>query len=379
MNIIFLTTNYSLQTSGGIGSYIHTTGNGLVRAGHKVTVVSPVITERNGGLYSLCKIRSEVNALRRRLELSKIFYSKLLELNDDNPIDVVEATDWGMEAFDSRIGNKFPVVMRLHTPNSVVDKLNGYSRLKDSTLVNESEAEYFLKVKYLSSPSKAMAQLAIDHYSVDKNSVKVINNPVDIFCKQTCKPFLKNSGVTRIGFLGRLETRKGVYVFAESLKLIFDQIDNVESCFIGPDTRLSKGSTGNELRKSLSPWSERVSFTGHLDGVEKLAAIENCDLIVLPSLWENFPYACLESLVLGKYVIATQGSGFDEIITPGINGTLVTPGDSKALSDAVINALAEKKHHVNFDNRKVVERFSVNKIIPEIRNYYKWVKETHGH
>ncbi len=379
MNIIFLTTNYSLRTSGGIGSYIHTTGNWLVRAGHNVTVVSPVITKRYNGLYSLCRVESEVVASRRRLELSKIFYSKLIELNNEEPIDIVEATDWGMEAFDSRISNRFTVVVRLHTPNSVVDKLNGYSRLKDSCLVNESEAEYFLNAKYLSSPSIAMAQLTIDSYKVNKSSVKVINNPVDIFYELEGKPFVRNSDVTRICFLGRLEPRKGVYVFAESLKLIFDQIDNVECCFIGPDTRLKKGSTGNELRKILSQWSERVFFTGHLDGAEKLAAIENCDLVVLPSLWENFPYACLESLVLGKHVIATNGSGFDEIITPGINGTLVTPGDSLTLSKAVIEVLANKKHLVKIDNRNIIARFSADKIMPEIENYYKWVKKTCGH
>ncbi len=379
MNIIFLTVNYSLRTSGGIGSYIHTTANGLARAGHSVTVVSPVITERVDGLYSLCRIEPEVEASRRRLELSKIFYSKLVELNEIKPIDVVEATDWGMEAFDSRMGDQFAVVVRLHTPNSVVDRLNGYSRLKDSSLVNESETEYFSNAKYLSSPSKAMERLVVDNYRVDKNNVKVINNPVDIFQEQKYKPFAKKTDSIRIGFLGRLEPRKGVYVFAESLKPVFDQMDNVESCFIGPDTRLNKGSAGNELRKMLSLWSEMALFTGHLDGAEKQAAIESCDLIVLPSLWENFPYACLESLVLGKYVIATYGSGFDEIITPGINGDLVAPGDSKALAKAVIDALAGKKHLVKVDNRNVIERFSVDKIIPELTDYYKWVKETSGH
>ncbi|MBF8278270.1 MAG: hypothetical protein HW390_3343 [Candidatus Brocadiaceae bacterium] len=86
MKIVFLTVNYSLITSGGIGSYLHTAANGLVSCGHDVTVMSPVIVEREDALYSVCKIESDVDASTRRIELSKIFTEDLLRLNDKTPI-----------------------------------------------------------------------------------------------------------------------------------------------------------------------------------------------------------------------------------------------------------------------------------------------------
>lgn len=82
-------------------------------------------------------------------------------------INIVEATDCGMEGYDCLDKDEFATIVRLHTPNSVVDKLNGYSRLKDSAVVNERECECFYKAKYLSSPSKAMAALTVKQWNVN--------------------------------------------------------------------------------------------------------------------------------------------------------------------------------------------------------------------
>lgn len=378
MKIVFLTVNYSLITSGGIGSYLHTAANGLVSYGHDVTVMSPVIVGREDALYSVCKIESNVDASTRRIALSKIFTHELLRLNDKTAINIVEATDWGMEGYDCLNRDEFATIIRLHTPNSVVDELNGYSRLKDSALVNKLEGEYFSKANYLSSPSKAMAVLAAKEWNVDIGKIKVIHNPVETATSRTHRAVGANSGVIRLGFLGRLEPRKGVYVLAEALRSVFSETNNLEVCFIGPDTRLGDGSVGRNLRKSLRPYTNKVQFTGHLGGSRKQDALESCDMIVLPSLWENFPYACLEAMAAGKYVIATSGSGFEEMITPGINGILVSPGDSKALSQAIIDSLNRKTYHIGINNNEYVNNFQTKNIIPKMVEYYQWILQEKG-
>jgi len=63
--------------------------------------------------------------------------------------------------------------------------------------------------------------------------------------------------------------------------------------------------------------------------------------VVLPSLWENLANTCLETMALGRPVLATNGSGFEEVLTDGLNGILVPPGDSVALARAACAALAD--------------------------------------
>jgi glycosyltransferase involved in cell wall biosynthesis len=58
--------------------------------------------------------------------------------------------------------------------------------------------------------------------------------------------------------------------------------------------------------------------------------------VVLPSLVDNLPNACLEAMALGKPVIGTSGASFEELLTDGISGFLVPPGDPRALADRII-------------------------------------------
>lgn len=59
------------------------------------------------------------------------------------------------------------------------------------------------------------------------------------------------------------------------------------------------------------------------------------DATLLPSDWENFPHAVVESLAQGTPVIATAVGGVAEIVEHGRTGWLVPPGDREALRGAL--------------------------------------------
>ena len=83
-------------------------------------------------------------------------------------------------------------------------------------------------------------------------------------------------------------------------------------------------------------------------------------------------------MAAGKYVIATSGSGFEEMIMPGINGILVPPGDSKALSQAIIDSLKQKAYHIGIHNNEYVNNFRTKNIIPKMVEYYQWILQEKG-
>jgi UDP-glucose:(heptosyl)LPS alpha-1,3-glucosyltransferase len=59
------------------------------------------------------------------------------------------------------------------------------------------------------------------------------------------------------------------------------------------------------------------------------------DVFVLPTIYDPFSNACLEALAAGLPVITTNANGFSEIITDGMHGSICSPGDRRALVEAL--------------------------------------------
>lgn len=87
--------------------------------------------------------------------------------------------------------------------------------------------------------------------------------------------------------------------------------------------------------------ADRVKFLGHRTDVRDLLA--NCDVFVLPSLYEGFSLAILEAMAAGKPVIATQVGGTEEAVIDGVTGLLVPPSDSASLAAAIRSVVKDRE------------------------------------
>jgi UDP-glucose:(heptosyl)LPS alpha-1,3-glucosyltransferase len=73
-----------------------------------------------------------------------------------------------------------------------------------------------------------------------------------------------------------------------------------------------------------------------LGAVEDLPLIFSAaDVFTLPTIYDPFSNACLEATAAGLPVVTTTANGFSEILTPGIHGDIVEPGDVTALAKAL--------------------------------------------
>ncbi|HEX6099074.1 MAG TPA: glycosyltransferase [Thermoanaerobaculia bacterium] len=79
--------------------------------------------------------------------------------------------------------------------------------------------------------------------------------------------------------------------------------------------------------------ADRVRWAGFRTDVDALLA--GCDLFVHPSLDDAFPTVLLEAMAAGLPIVASRVGGIPEIVTPGVTGELVPPGDPKALASAI--------------------------------------------
>ena len=84
-----------------------------------------------------------------------------------------------------------------------------------------------------------------------------------------------------------------------------------------------------------------VRWDGWLDEDAKRDALSRADIVTLPSVSEGLPLALLEAMAAGRAVVATRSGGMPEVVTDGVDGYLVQPGDAVALSSALRRLAAD--------------------------------------
>jgi glycosyltransferase involved in cell wall biosynthesis len=149
------------------------------------------------------------------------------------------------------------------------------------------------------------------------------------------------SGRTNLIVLGQLYRPKGVHFLLEALAKIVPEYPDLRLYIVGDEVLPEFKPYRAELdaiiaRHGLEPY---VAFTGwRTDAMDLLCRM---DIVIHPSLAEGFGRAVLESMALGRAVIASRVGGLREIIKDGVNGFLVDPGDVNAIADRLRRLLAD--------------------------------------
>ncbi|MGI8904031.1 MAG: glycosyltransferase [Solirubrobacteraceae bacterium] len=138
----------------------------------------------------------------------------------------------------------------------------------------------------------------------------------------------------RILYAGRLERRKGVQNLIRAATGI-DRGD-FRLTLLGADT--DTGPLGVSMREQLRlavAGDERIELRAPSDRATVAETIRAHDVVVIPSLWECWPYAALESLYLNRPILATPVGGLLELVAPGRSGWLAGGTDAIALEDSL--------------------------------------------
>ena len=104
-------------------------------------------------------------------------------------------------------------------------------------------------------------------------------------------------GINNILYVGRLHPLKGVKYLIRALP------KGVKLVIIGKDE-----GEGVTLKALAAKLGAEVEFRGVVPEEEKAAAMRECDLLVLPTLSENYGLVVEEALMCGKRVITTDGA-----------------------------------------------------------------------
>ncbi len=93
-----------------------------------------------------------------------------------------------------------------------------------------------------------------------------------------------------------------------------------------------------------------VTLTGLIPPRQVMAWLREMDIFALPSLHEGSPCALMEAMGCGLAVVATNVGGIPDLVTDGVNGSLVEPGDSEALAEKLISLSHDARLRVRLGN-----------------------------
>ncbi len=202
--------------------------------------------------------------------------------------------------------------------------------------------------------------------SISKNSrIKPIFNPVK-FPKKVAFSQRDSAGIL---FLGKLGAGKGIYDLLHAVASIVPRHPDVH-LFLGGDGEL------DQVRAAASDLGigAHVTILGWVGEAEKAALLRRAAVFVLPSYAEGLPMSMLEAMAAGMPVIGTPVGGIPEVVTDGLEGYLVPPGDIAALLVALKRLLDDaslRERMGQAAREKIASTFAVMHILPQVERLYQ--------
>jgi glycosyltransferase involved in cell wall biosynthesis len=166
-------------------------------------------------------------------------------------------------------------------------------------------------------------KLEVFPYGIKVNDLDNAVDPAHVRAELGVKGFV-------LGLVGRLEEQKGQRYLLAAVPNLSREIPNLTVLLVG------EGREQEALRRQAEELgiAPLVHFLGTRRDLPRL--FRAMDVFVQPSLWEGLPLTLLMAMGARLPVVGTRVSGVTEIIEDGKNGRLADPGDSQAITAAIL-------------------------------------------
>jgi glycosyltransferase involved in cell wall biosynthesis len=351
LKIALLSFEYPPETGfGGIGTYTWHHARALAALGHEVHVLAgareaTTLRSEEHGEVHVHRFWAGGRAMRafeglgayrlwwtrQRLQNAWSMYRGIAALHRIHRFDVIEMPECGGEgALVTRL-MRVPTVVRLHSPSWLIMPCYDLRRA-DIVGCSIIEQRAIKGATALTSCSGFLANEVARKLGV-RREIPVITNGLDIAWFDTSAErvdvYAKYGLPKRrlmIVFTGRMERRKGIHLCPEIAASILERFD-VTFVLAGADLF---GYVANTLLPMLAdrPLKGSIHWLGALPLGDLRPLVSAADIFLLPSIWENCPYSCLEAMAAGRAIVAADQGGMPELIHHDVNGLLAQPDDA---------------------------------------------------
>jgi L-malate glycosyltransferase len=271
------------------------------------------------------------------------------------------------------------IVARRHSPAVVVHMLHAFAGQRFRFAGNRRAAEWIERrldrvTDWYIAGSQAMIDRGVSHRIFSADKAVLIPNGVDLrtFAREEADISAMSpsrSGTHQacvVGFLGRLESQKGVPDLIRAAAIVRRR---------NPDVRFKIAGDG-AMREELEQQATRLQLLDVVEFVgwqkDRVKFLREIDFLAMPSIWEAFGLSAAEAMLLERPVVASRVEGLPEVI--GHTGVLVPPADPDALASAILALAADpvRRQTLGRQARARVERlFTLDKMIERHEEFYE--------
>lgn len=394
MRIAYISYEYPPDTaSGGIATYVYQASKMMNRRAHHVEVFCGS-DKRSGTTVIDGIIVHHINCNRFAFpeKVLGIFRDRII----NSPFDILESPEFGGDGY--YIKKDFPhipMVVKLHTPWFLIIELNTFYlsikykirfylsciyRLKNKTpywkpnpKTTYLDYQTTMLADSIHTPSISLGDIVSKRWEINRE--KIINVPYPFVQNQKLLDIPITLTPQRVTFMGRLETRKGIINLVEAIPYVLEKFPDTKFRFVGK-TEMSpfkhetmESYIKNKLAKYIKSLEFYVVTANEIPNM-----LQDSAVIVLPSIWENFPNVCLESMSAGRAIVASNEGGMKDMLSSPDCGILVNPMDVKEIANSINLLLSDDSLRIKLGNKArdaVIFKYNETVIGELVENQYQ--------
>ena len=138
-------------------------------------------------------------------------------------------------------------------------------------------------------------------------------------------------------FFGRMREYKGLQYLVQAEPLISAQV---------PDLNIILAGSGPDLARCEGMMVNRDRFevhNGYISTENMIHLFQRASIVVVPYIEASQSAVITSAFIFGKPVVATRVGGIPDVVTDGIEGSLVPPKDVDALAQVIVELLRDER------------------------------------
>lgn len=266
-------------------------------------------------------------------------------LSQGREYDILHSHYWLSGLAARRLAERWsiPWAHMSHTLAVLKDAHRGPHQEPESPLRLCSEAEVLHAADGVIASNDVERDEIVGRYDLDPTGVYIAPCGVDLSLfhagsRRASRERLGLGGDQRVAlYVGRIEPLKGLDTLLRAAAILKPRMSDLKVLLVGGSSKPGDDATERELARLQALAGELdvedvIEFYGPVAQAELPDLYRAANVCVVPSHYESFGMAALESLACGTPVVASRIGGLQSTIKDGRNGFLVPVDDERAFA-----------------------------------------------
>ncbi len=361
---IALVSPYDWTVPGGVNSHCAHLRDQFVVAGHDVRIVAPASRKVDDeGVITIGRrpVSVPASGSLARISLSLTLGPPVRKVLAEERFDIVHVHEPFMPMLPIHF-LRYSEAVNVGTFHASREKSQFFYRWGRRHL-----RRWFRRLDGKIAVSSAAANFVEEYFPGYYN---IIPNGVNVRRFSAPAPPLEKSPDSKqtILFVGRPEKRKGLDHLLNAYERVKSQRPATRLLIVGA------GKFGRFERKVKSRRLADVEFCGYVSDEDLPRYHQAADVFCAPATgFESQGIVLLEAMAAGLPIVASNIEGYAGVLTHGVEGLLVLPGDEEALAAALLELLSDDgaRRRMTSQAKRRAQRFAWERVSQQVLSYYE--------